>query len=71
MIKFEFVEKYKDCGLALPVRKTAHSAGYDFQVAEDTLVPPYAALYDEMYADCREELSSAMNVAGISQSHKH
>lgn len=52
MISFEFVEKYKDCGLALPVRKTAYSAGYDFQVAEDTLVPPYASLYDEMYADC-------------------
>jgi dUTPase len=52
LIKFEFVEKYKDCGLDLPVRKTQYSAGYDFQVAEDTLIPPYSTLFDEMYADC-------------------
>ncbi len=44
MAKFEFIEKYKDCGLALPVRKTTDSAGYDFQVAEDTLIPPHEVL---------------------------
>ena len=49
MAKFEFIEKYKDCGLTLPVRKTKGSAGYDFQVVEDTLIPPYSRLHDEMY----------------------
>jgi len=51
MAKFEFIEKYKDCGLALPIRKTAQAAGYDFQVAEDTLIPPYDNLWEDMYID--------------------
>lgn len=40
-MKFEVVSKYKDADLALPVRKTAGSAGYDFEVAEDIIIPPY------------------------------
>ena len=40
-MKFEIVSKYADAGLNLPVRKTAKSAGYDFQVAEDTIIPSY------------------------------
>lgn len=51
MAKFEFIEKYKDCGLALPIRKTAQAAGYDFQVAEDTLIPPYDVLWEDMYTE--------------------
>lgn len=41
MAKFEFVSKYADSGLPLPQRQTSMSAGYDFVVAEDTLVPSY------------------------------
>lgn len=41
MAKFEFVTKYKDCGLDLPVRKTSHSAGYDLCAAEDMVLQPY------------------------------
>jgi dUTPase len=33
MAKFEVVSKYADAGLSLPERKTAYSAGYDFEVA--------------------------------------
>jgi len=51
MARFEIIEKYKDCGLALPVRKTAQAAGYDFQVAEDILIPPYDALLNDMYVE--------------------
>lgn len=40
-MKFEIVSKYADTGLSLPVRKTKASAGYDFQVAEDTVIPSY------------------------------
>lgn len=39
---FEVVSKYADAGLPLPKRGTKFSAGYDFVVAEDTLVMPYA-----------------------------
>ena len=40
--KFEIVSKYADKGINLPCRKTKHSAGYDFEVAEDIIVPPFA-----------------------------
>ena len=38
MIKFEKVSRFPDA--VLPIRKTAHSAGYDLAVAEDICVPP-------------------------------
>lgn len=40
-MKFEIVSKYENAGLSLPVRKTKASAGYDFQVAEDIVIPSY------------------------------
>ena len=41
--KFEVVSKYRGDGedKLLPKRKTKYSAGYDFQVAKDTFLPPY------------------------------
>ena len=40
--KFETIEKYKgEEELLLPKRATTASAGYDFVVAEDTVVPSY------------------------------
>lgn len=47
-MKFEIVSKYADAGLSLPERKTKASAGYDFQVAEDTIIPSYQGLMDKM-----------------------
>ncbi len=41
MIKFEKVKRFKDVDFDLPTRKTAQSAGYDFVVAEDVIIPPY------------------------------
>ena len=49
MARFEFVEQYKGAGLALPERKTSGSAGYDFQVAEDTIIFPTEVLMDDMW----------------------
>ena len=48
MAKFEKVSKFADA--RFPERKTAKSAGYDFYVAEDTLIPPYAQLHNELWA---------------------
>ena len=31
MARFEIVSKYDNCGINLPVRKTAEAAGYDFE----------------------------------------
>ena len=52
-MEFEVISKYADAGLNLPVRKTKGSAGYDFQVAEDTVVPSYIthrlSMLNELY----------------------
>ena len=39
MRKFEVVEKYKDKEINLPKRSTKGSAGYDFESAEDMVIP--------------------------------
>ena len=49
MNKFELVSKYQNSGLPLPERKTANSAGYDFVVAQDTLLMPYPRMIANFY----------------------
>lgn len=44
MIKFEKVSAYQNVDFNLPTRKTANSAGYDFEVAEDIIIPSYDSL---------------------------
>ena len=44
MAKFEKVSKFAEVNINLPQRKTAASAGYDFEVAEDVIVPTSLAL---------------------------
>lgn len=39
--KFDIISKYADSDIKLPVRKTTDSAGYDFFVAEDIVIPSY------------------------------
>ena len=39
MAKFEKVNRFKEIDINLPVRKTADSAGYDMEVAEDIVIP--------------------------------
>jgi dUTP pyrophosphatase len=41
MAKFYKVSRFADVDLPLPTRATANSAGYDFVVAEDIVIPPY------------------------------
>lgn len=38
---FEVVKGYEDKGINIPVRKTAHSAGYDIEAAEDIIIPKF------------------------------
>ena len=58
-MKFEIVSKYADAGLSLPVRKTKASAGYDFQVAEDTVIPSYFKLMDKIINATHETCHTA------------
>lgn len=39
MAIFEKVSKYADADIAMPIRKTAQSAGYDMVAAEDYIIP--------------------------------
>lgn len=48
MAKFELIKKFKDEDYLLPKRKTADSAGYDFVVAEDIIIPPYNELIQRL-----------------------
>ena len=38
---FEIAKGYENKGINLPVRKTANSAGYDVEAAEDTIIPTF------------------------------
>ena len=48
MAKFEKVSRFNEVDLPLPVRKTVESAGYDFVVAEDIVIPPYTTQHNNM-----------------------
>ena len=62
MAKFEKVSRFNEIDLPLPVRKTAESAGYDFVVAEDIIIPPYAELVEKMNA-YRPVITPSLNEA--------
>ena len=38
---FEIAKGWENKGINMPIRKTAHSAGYDIEAAEDTVIPKY------------------------------
>ena len=38
---FEICKGYEDKDISLPIRKTKNSAGYDFEAAEDTVIPSF------------------------------
>ena len=48
MAKFEKVSKFAEVDINLPQRKTAQSAGYDMEVAEDIVIPSYQNLMNVM-----------------------
>ena len=45
MAIFEKITQYADADLPMPQRATAEAAGYDFVVAEDTIIPSYGDLF--------------------------
>lgn len=49
MAKFELIKEYANCPELLPVRSTAASAGYDFFVAEDIIIPSYNKHCDALF----------------------
>ena len=65
MAKFEKVSRFNEIDLPLPVRKTAQSAGYDFVVAEDITIPPYAEMSEKMWANRPAYVPSLNEAAAI------
>lgn len=54
--KFERVERFKnDESIHLPIRKTKFAAGYDFEVAEDIILPPYMRQFGNMLNVVKDE----------------
>lgn len=51
MARFEKVSAYADVNFNLPIRKTEGAAGYDFEVAEDIVIPSYYELATTMLAN--------------------
>ena len=45
---FEKVSKYADADIAMPVRKTGKSAGYDMVAAEDYIIPSFFQMYNDV-----------------------
>ena len=48
MARFEKVSKFAEVDINLPQRKTAESAGYDMEVAEDVIIPSFQKMFDMM-----------------------
>lgn len=55
MVKFEKVSRFNDIDLPLPTRATTNSAGYDFVVAEDVVLPPMSFLTSKIQDHVFEE----------------
>ena len=48
MARFEKVSKFAEVDINLPQRKTAESAGYDMEVAEDVIIPSFNSNFIKM-----------------------
>jgi dUTP pyrophosphatase len=58
---FELITKYKEHPELLPTRATAHSAGYDFYVAEDIIIPSIKAFPGDTFIDSPLTLGEVAN----------
>lgn len=70
MAKFERVSKYSNSEINMPVRKTAKSAGYDFEVAEDILIEPYFHLKLILENDTHYESHTLEEIAAATKRTK-
>ena len=70
MAKFEKVSRFNEIDLPLPIRKTAQSAGYDFVVAEDIIIPSYAEMSEKMWANRPVYVPSLNEAAAIIKESK-
>lgn len=67
--RFELVSQYADRPELLPARATKSSAGYDFVVAQDTVVPSYQKQFNMLNFSNKDPLDLIF-VAGLTKSYK-
>lgn len=65
MVKFEKVKRFADVDLPMPTRATSNSAGYDFVVAEDTVIPPMEFYMDKIRFNTPETRFKAEDYYGF------
>lgn len=67
MGRFEIVSKYQNKNISLPQRKTEKSAGYDFEVAEDIIVPSYMVGMNTLYNSYGKKTLTLEEMGGITK----
>ncbi len=60
MSYFDIANGWTDKGINLPIRSTEFSAGYDFEAAEDIVIP---SIFSSLIEFIREECSNAVSIA--------
>ena len=67
MAIFEKVSKYENENIAMPIRKTNGSAGYDFVAAEDYIIPSLWLMCDEVKKIWEVEEDEFVNLEMMNQ----
>lgn len=67
MVKFEKISKYENTDINLPSRKTEFSAGYDFEVAEDIIIPSYFDCVERLKIENANELLTLEQMANLTK----
>lgn len=67
MAKFEKVSRWADSDINMPVRKTAHSAGYDFEAVKDILIEPYQHLSNIIMNSSAYEPKTLSEISNITK----
>lgn len=60
---FEICKGYEDKEINMPVRKTKNSAGYDFEAAEDTVIP-------SMWKNVAANIKNVFKIENVSKDYK-
>ena len=67
---FEKVTKFAESGIPMPVRKTENSAGYDFVVAEDVVLTPYATLMKDLQTAAESRLYTLEEISALTKKYQ-
>lgn len=67
--RFELITQYKNCKELLPVRSTDGSAGYDFFVAEDIIIPSYHNIFSQSTKTLLESAKNLNTVADYTKKY--